>query len=324
VIVAGTLALVLGGALGMSTYTAAAPDEELLAARLGGTRASFAEAFGAPVVENTVNGSRYDVPGLGLVLAQFRQEEKGKMQPDERATVVTLRSPRPEAAAATTPDAHDWTLDQAFQEVLRFLPEDVALEGPATAEATDTARQGSVRSCRSDALAAAFPDEPGAGPCQIAFLMPTAATVSYVALLLGDEDRDAGALANSCDDMRSWGEATGARMESALTTLADIAQVDENDPNASTQLKALSARFTELSAAQAAAATPRAARKASQQLVAAFDGFAAAIDAAATGLETDDQTVLAQAIADLDAARVLFDAANALVLSVLQRCGLTG
>src|SRR5262249_51707890 len=131
-------------------------------------------------------------------------------------------------------------------------------------------------------------------------------------------------IANACADMRSWGEATGARMESALATLADVAKIDANDPNAVAQLRDLSARFTGLSTAQSTAAVPRAARGANAQLVAAFDGFAGAIAGAATGLETGDQNALAQAVADLDAARALFDAANALVLSVLQRCGLTG
>src|SRR5262245_57750767 len=179
--------------------TAAAPNDEITDARLGGTRASFAAAFGPPVVENEVNGSRYDVPGFGLVLAQFRQKRKGKLAPDERATVVTLRSPRPEETPATTPDRRDWTIDQAFQVVVRFLPTDVALEGPATPEATDAARQGVARSCHSDALAAVFPGEPGNGACQIAFLMPTPVTVSYVTLILGD-DADSEATVNSCAD----------------------------------------------------------------------------------------------------------------------------
>ncbi|MEA2584369.1 MAG: hypothetical protein QOF33_2454, partial [Thermomicrobiales bacterium] len=82
--------------------------------------------------------------------------------------------------------------------------------------------------------------------------------------------------------------------------------------------------LAELSTAQSEAPTPRAARQASEQLVAAFDGFASAIETAATGIETGDQTVLTTAVDDLDAARAHFDAASALVLSVLQRCGLTG
>src|SRR5262249_41634654 len=149
------------------------------AARLGGTRASFAAAFGPPVVANEVNGSRYDVPGFGLVLVQFRQKTKGKLAPDERATVVTLRSPRPDETPATTPDDHDWTIDQAFRVVRRFLPTDVVLGAPATPEAIAAARSGIERSCHSDALAAVFPREPGNGSCQIALLMPTAVTVSY-------------------------------------------------------------------------------------------------------------------------------------------------
>lgn len=303
-----------------SSYAAsAAVDEEQLAARLGGTRESFVEAFGDPVVENIVNGSRYDVPGFGLVLAQYLQLHGQEISPDDRANVVTLRSPRPEESDATAPDGNDWTLDQAFQVVLRFLPADVALEGAATPEAADENRQGIERSCRSEALAAAFPNEPGAGTCQIAFLMPTAVSVSYITLILGDDDP--GGATNSCDGMRAWGEATGARMQSALATLADIGQIDENDPAAPEQLRTLATRFTDLATAQAEE-PPRAARRANEQLLAAFDGFAAAISAAATGLENDDQNALAQAIADLESAQALFDAANALVLSVLQRCDL--
>jgi hypothetical protein len=323
VMLATAAAISLAGPL-RPIAAAPATTDEITAARLGGTRASFAQAFGKPVVENEVNGSIYDVPGFGLVLAQFRHLSKTTFDPGDRAAVVTFRSPRPEELAATTPDGHDWTIDQAFQVVVRFLPTDVALDGPATPEATDPARQGIERSCYSDTLAAIFPREPGKGACQIAFLMPTSVTVSYVTLILGDDNSDPAALASSCADMQSWGQATGARMESALSTLADVAQIDENDPNAVAQLRDLSSRFTELSAAQSAAAIPRAARKANAQLVAAFDGFAGAIGAAATGLEKDDRDALAQAVADLDAARVLFDAATARVLSVLQRCGLTG
>jgi hypothetical protein len=320
------VALASAGPSGPGANAASAPaatDETLLDARLGGMRASFAAAFGAPVVENVVNGSRFDVAGFGLVLVQFRQTTK-EIDPGDRATVLTLRSPRPEETAATTPDRNDWTLDQAFQVVLRFLPADVALEGPATAEAADTDRQGIEQSCRSDALAGAFKGEPAAGVCQIAFLMPTAVTVSYVTLILADEDPDTSRIANSCAGMQDWGEATGARMQSALATLAEVGQIDENDPAAPAQLRDLATRFADLAAAQTAAAPPRAARKAGEQLAAAFAGFAAAMTAAATGLESDDRDALAQAVADLEAARVLFDAANALVLSVLQRCGLTG
>jgi hypothetical protein len=297
----------------------AAVDEGIVAARLGGTRESFVEAFGEPIVENIVNGSRYDVPGFGLVLTQYLQLHGREISPDDRANVVTLRSPRPEESDATSPDGNDWTLDQAFQVVLRFLPSDVALEGTSTPEATDEDRQGIERSCRSDALAAAFPNEPGGGTCQIAFLMPTAVSVSYITLILGDDDPDSAT--NSCDGMRAWGEATGARMQSALSTLAGIGQIDENDPTAPEQLQTLATQFTNLSTAQAAE-PPRAARRANEQLIAAFDGFAAAVSAAATGLENDDQNALAQAIADLESAQALFDAANALVLSVLQRCDL--
>lgn len=314
------VAIGLAAPLRLPHPASAAVEEEQLAARLGGTRASFVEAFGTPVVENVVNGSRYDVPGFGLVLAQFRQTDRVEMLPDDRATVVTLRSPRPEDADAMVPDANDWTLDRAFQAVLRFLPADVALEGPATTEATGASRQGIERSCRSDALAAAFPGEPGGGACQIAFLMPSSVTVSFITLILGDDDPGAGA--NVCDGMRAWGESTGARMQSALATLAEIGQIDEYDPTAPAQLQTLATRFTDLASAQTAEATPRAARRANEQLIAAFDGFAAAIAAAATGLQNDDQNALAQAIADLESAQALFDAANALVLSVLQRCDL--
>jgi hypothetical protein len=324
--VRAVLAIAVAVGLTGSPHRAAAVPaaaDAATAARLGGTRASFAAAFGPPVVENEVNGSRYDVPGFGLVLIQFRQKTKGKLAPDERATVVTLRSPRPDQTPATTPDGHDWSIDQAFQVLVRFLPTDVALQGPATPAATAAARQGIARSCHSDALAAVFPREPGQGACEIAFLMPTPVTVSYATLILG-ADADSEAIANPCADMQGWGEATGARMEAALATLGDVAKIDENDSQAVAQLRNLAARFTDLATTQSTAAVPPAARQANAQLVAAFDGFAGAITGAATGLETGDRDALNRAIADLDAARVHFDAANALVLSVLQRCGLTG
>jgi hypothetical protein len=254
-----------------------------LQGRLGGTRASFLDHYGAPTVENEVNGSRYVVDGFGMVLVQFRQLTKTVLNPGERATVVTLRSPRADDVPATSPDSSDWSIDRAFQALSEFLPKDVALEG-STVATPDTSRQGFERSCVSNALAAAFPNEPAPGVCQIAFLMPTAVSVSYITLILGADDESAQS-ADSCSGMRAWGQTTGARMESALSTLSDIAKIDENDPNAPKQLRASADRFTELSAAQSGSETPRAAKRASEQLVTAFDGFAEAIRSAADGLE---------------------------------------
>jgi hypothetical protein len=312
----------VAGPLGVRTAGAATTaTNETLAARLGGTRASFVAAFGDPIGDNEASGSRYDVPGFGLVLVQYLQQENAVLAPEDRATVVTLRSPRPDATAATTPDDADWSIDQAFQAVTRFLPADVALAGPATPEATAADGQGLERSCHSDALAAVFPNEPAPGACQIAFLMPTSVTVSYVTLVLGDDGADGGT-ADRCAGMRAWGQETGARMQSALETLAEIAAIADDDPSAAAQLRTAAARFADLAAAQAAAPPPRAATRASEQLVAAFDGFAVATEAAAAGVEANDRDAVGRAVADLEAAQALFDAANALVLSVLQRCDL--
>jgi hypothetical protein len=324
-LLATVLAVISNGSTRATWVAALEPPipEDLLAARLGGTRASFAEVLGAPAAADEVNGSRFDVTGFGLVLAQFRQTANDELRPADRAILLTLRAPRPETAAATTPDPNDWTLDQVFPILDRFLPADVALDRPATPAAAGADDQGMTRTCRSAALAAAFPAEPAPGACQISFLMPTPLTVSYVTILLGAED-EGEARGDRCAGMREWGQQTGQRMQSALATLGDVAAIAEDDPTASTQLRTAATLLAELSTAQSEGPTPRAARQASEQLVAAFDGFASAIETAATGIETRDQAVLTTAVDDLDAARAHFDAANALVLSVLQRCGLSG
>jgi hypothetical protein len=290
---------------------AAEPETD---ARLGGTRSSFREAFGAPLVENSVNGSRYEVDGFGMVLVQYRLSGKDEMSGDDRATVITLRSPRTEQLAATEPDPADWTVDQALQAVTRFLPSDAHLTESATPEAEASELE---RRCASDALAELFGEN---GGCQAAFVMPTPLTVSYITLLLGGDDIAGGG--NPCDGMAEWGQQSGARMESALALLGEIAGIDDAAANAPDQLRAKSGSFAELATAQESGSVPARGARANEQLALAFNGFATAVSNAAAGLEQKNDELLTQALAELDSARALFDAANALVLSALQRCDL--
>jgi hypothetical protein len=237
------------------------------------------------------------------------------MSGDDRATVITLRSPRAENLAATERDPADWTVDQAVQAVTRFLPADAQLTATATPEAEAAELE---RRCASEALAALFGED---GDCQAAFVMPTPLTVSYITLLLGGDETAAGA-GNPCDGLPEWGQQSGARMESALALLGEIAGIDDSAADAPEQLRAKSGSFAELAAAQEGGSVPVRGARANEQLTLAFNGFATAVSNAAAGLEQDNDELLTQALAELDSARALFDAANALVLSALQRCDL--
>jgi hypothetical protein len=302
----------------------ATPDAEteaLLEARLGGTRHSFVEAFGQPSTENSVNGSTYAVDGFGMVLVQYRLSGKDEMAREDRSTVITLRSERPEGMAATDPDPADWSIDQALQAVERFLPGDVELEATATPVSEPAEHATLERSCQSGALAEVFGDLSAGGGCQIAFLMPTPLTVSYITLLLGSDDL-ASSTDDPCAELPDWGRQSGARMESALSILDEISGIDETATDAPDQLRTDSAQFGQLASDQEAGPVPARGARANEQLVLSFNGFATAVDHAADGLEQQNNDLLGQALDELDSARSLFDAANALVLSALQRCDL--
>ena len=144
--------------------------------------------------------------------------------------------------------------------------------------------------------------------------MPTPVTVFHVTLILGDAADDE-ALGNSCADMQTWGEATGGRMESALATLAGVAQIDEHDPNAVAQLRQLSTRFTDLDRAIDGGDCARPARRTRNS------------SPPSTGLPGRSgrrQRGWRRATRTPSPRPWPTDVANALALSVLQRCGLTG
>jgi hypothetical protein len=111
-------------------------------------------------------------------------------------------------------------------------------------------------------------------------------------------------------------------MESALEMLGEISGIDETAADASDQLRSYGTQFNSLAGAQEAGPIPARGAKAKEQITRSFKGFATAVDHAADGLEQQNDDLLNQALTELESARSLFDAANALVLSALQRCDL--
>jgi hypothetical protein len=294
------------------------PDLDAVAARLGGTRTTFEAAYGAPVLNDVGSGSSYDVPGYGQVLVSFLAPANAPL-PDDVAVVIVLRSPRPEDAPATEPDERDWSLDEAREASERFLPRDAELADAP--EAVDQERGRLVSTCRSQALAVLYPKEEEPGACRVTFLTPTAATASFVTLALGGSS-SWDVAPDPCAGMSDWAPETGRRMATATATLEGIGRLDPADPDAPTQLRAAASTFTTMAQEQESSDAPMAAAETNALLVEALTAYATAIDLAATGLASGDDSVLAEAADLIAEANTLFQDADRLLLSALSACDL--
>lgn len=320
-----TLTIIVPLALASSApplvHAAATPEsntpEEAVVGRLGGDRASFTDALGSPLSEDSVNGSRYDVDEYGLVLVSFGQTSKTLMA-DDVAAVIVLRAPRSESVPATSPDPADWSLAAARRAAESFLPRDVDLGDPAETPEPDRL----ALPCTSAALAELAPPARASanpGECTVTFLTPDGETVSFVTLALGDASAE-GAAPDPCEGMSAWATTTAARLTEANAALDVVASLAEDDPTAVATLETITEEFTALAKDQAASPVPAAAIAANTQLVAAFTAYEAAIDLAATGLATDDQPVLADAATAVEAARTSYADADARILAAIEGC----
>ncbi len=101
-------------------------DEAALAGRLGGSRATFDQAYGAPTAYIGTDQVAYDVPDVGRVVVTLA---------DDRAVRVVLSAPRPPEKPASEPDAADWTIDEALRIADRFAPADASI--PETLDAVE-------------------------------------------------------------------------------------------------------------------------------------------------------------------------------------------
>lgn len=113
--------------------TASGDSALALDARLGGSIDAFTARYGP--ASDQVLFLEYDVPGCGAVLvADF----EGKV-----VTSISVFSPREDQdKSRTIPDEADWTLDEAVQIAMGFIPIDTHLLEPQTDAAGNTVIPG--------------------------------------------------------------------------------------------------------------------------------------------------------------------------------------
>ncbi|MGI8476791.1 MAG: excalibur calcium-binding domain-containing protein [Thermomicrobiales bacterium] len=97
-----------------------------LAARLGGSKASFAAVYGKPGT-NPGNGNvfGYTVPGFGLVAAAFT---------NDRASQITIAADRLNHTPLTESDKKDWTVADATKYAQAVVPADATFGNPTNAK----------------------------------------------------------------------------------------------------------------------------------------------------------------------------------------------
>jgi len=311
-------ALLLLFGVGIDRNPAIAASDPL-AGRLGGTLRSFEERYGPSQPSTGDIGQRYDVAGFGLVAINF--DASGTYDPENPARLITLMATRTPESAATEPDPGDWSLDQARQQALNFLPRDVVLE---------TARlvgdHALMSACRSAALAAAFGTAATeTAACRVDFVTPTATTVSYIVLSLADAAPadPAATPVDPCAGLSAWARATGQRLAEAETVLDDISALATDDPNATEILTTAADRFTTLAAAQREESVPSVAATANYHLIGALTSYADALADAASALRSGDAPGVATAVDQLTAAAGGIRRGNAAMTTAFTDCGLT-
>lgn len=292
----------------LGTPTAASVD-----GRLGGSRATFDEAYADQQPEVTGSGTLFSFDDLGLFLVNF-QARTIHSDPKDVAAVIVISAPRDPTRAANEPDRDDWTTDDALATAHRFLPRDATVE----TDGDDPAQPG----CHSDALAETdFGGGAGNIGCQITFIQPTPDTVSYMTLSLSDpqttEDRH-----DPCAEMSEWGQATGANMAEAEKLIASIQDLDLTADDAATQLGDIASGLQRLADAQRELVAPAPAARAQQSLTEALDAYVDALNLAANGIESSDDDLLNQAVALVTTARNDYATADDRVLLALQACSL--
>lgn len=150
-------------------------DESAVGGRLGGRRAGFEAAYGAPTAYVGDDQAVYAVAGVGRVTVTFEED---------RAVRLIVSPDRPVEIPSDEPDPADFDLTRAEQVAADFAPSDAEL-----AEFDPEAADGVVASGTSDALLGGA-DAPDTGSCEtagsgaftVSLMMPSEETVSAVVL----------------------------------------------------------------------------------------------------------------------------------------------
>jgi hypothetical protein len=315
------LSIISAASIGWSSHAglprSAAADPPSADGRLGGTRASFDRAYADEQPEVTGSGTLFSFDDLGLFLINF-QSRTVAVQPTDVAAVIIVSSPRDPATAASDPDDHDWTMDEATATALRFLPTDARI----SVDGTPTASQASQPTCRSDLLARTdFGAGAGKSGCQVAFIQPTPHTVSFMTLSLTDPDTPF-VRQDPCREMSDWARQTGANMADAETLIASIQRLDLTADDASERLGTIADGLMGLADSQRLLVAPPPAARAQLALTTALDAYVTALNLAAGAIDAADDDLLNQAVALVTTARDDYATADDRVLLALRVCSL--
>lgn len=153
----------------------------MLAARLGGTRASFEAKYGKPVDGATTNRPTavYRLKNVGRFAVLFQ---------GERVVGITAIADRLDHLPLTESDDRDWGVSAATRRAKAFLPADAACDPQPVKSA------GAITtSCHSRALAAAIPASSvrvlgifgDAGDCAFVLNADASGRVSTISVVLG-------------------------------------------------------------------------------------------------------------------------------------------
>ncbi len=281
---------------------AAAEPEAAVAGRLGGTLETFIERFGESNAFIPALGPLYKVDGFGLLVAYVEGYSDGDgSDPDRtrRLNRITASSPRPLDHPAVEPDPADWSITDATEHVMSFLPADAVLSD------LDHGEDGQqAASCQSDALDEIF-SERAAMQCRVVLIMPTPTTVSYVIMTLIPEDQasdDQFDAVAPCAGAVEWIKDAGERLSASQALLGEVGAIDETDPTAVAALRDIGTAFRKLAADQRASDPPGVTAQANFYLISALTTYAGAIETAADGVGQHDETLIDEAVATFEQA----------------------
>lgn len=305
------LALIHHVAAQSAGTAATAASTNVLAARLGGTRASFAASFGEPIAPGT-SDALYDVPAAGLLAVQFQPEPKPG--PDDRALVISLRSRRDAALSATSPSPADWSLSTARALARQFLPRDVQIGPETRLDDHDL-----TATCTSAALARVL-----TGTCRISYVTPTAATVSFLTVSLGTSGAATppAAVTDPCTGLPAWAAATSQRINRATTLLTAISTMTSTGSEAVTQLRQDAAQFGDLARAQRQSQPPLATAAVNDALVSIFARYQEALTLSVQAVAQSDAAAGRRAASLIASGNADVTKVQPLLQAALTRCGI--
>lgn len=287
--------------------------------RLGGTYASFIGRFGEPTEQIGGLGLLFQHPGTGYVAVQFDSSDN-EYELGDPALVITVSADRDESRPADEADPGDWTWTMAQTIAADLSPTD------AVFAAVDDSVPGSrSTTCSSDALLEAF-GVVSLGECRATYVLSSDETVSFVTLTLtsGAETRRAESTPETaCAGVVAWAKGSADRLDTARTLLDTLATLSDDPTVAVPDLRELAEELDALADEQRAVAAPIEIAAANYYIIGALTDFSTAIELAADGLEQSDQTMVDEAVDDLDAADARAARASTEIESAVFACDLT-